>query len=50
MVVISADLNELRALCHRIVVLRRGEIAAELEPSASDEEIGRAMLGGDEAA
>ncbi len=42
--VISADLNELRALCHRIVVLRRGAIVAELEPTASDETIGRAML------
>ncbi len=47
---ISADLNELRALSHRIVVLRRGRIVAELEPSASDEAIGRAMLGGDEEA
>jgi len=48
--IISADLNELRSLSHRIVVLRRGRIVAELEPSASDEEIGRAMLGGDEEA
>ncbi|HZO16077.1 MAG TPA: ATP-binding cassette domain-containing protein, partial [Polyangiaceae bacterium] len=43
--VISADLHELRALAHRIVVLRRGRIVADLDPSASDEVIGRAMLG-----
>jgi simple sugar transport system ATP-binding protein len=43
--VISVDLGELRALSHRIVVLRRGKIVAELDPSASDETIGRAMLG-----
>jgi simple sugar transport system ATP-binding protein len=42
---ISADLGELRALSHRIVVLRRGRLVAELDPSASDETIGRAMLG-----
>ena len=35
----------LRTLAHRIVVLRRGRIVAELPPSASDEVIGRAMLG-----
>ncbi len=42
---ISADLNELRSLSHRIVVMRRGTIAAELPTTASDETIGRAMLG-----
>ena len=42
---ISADLNELRTLCHRIVVLREGGLVAELPPTASDEDIGRAMLG-----
>ncbi len=46
-VLLSADLNELRSLCHRIAVLRRGRIVAELEPDASDETIGRAMLGTD---
>ena len=46
-VLVSADLNELRGLCHRIVVMRRGRIVAELEPDASDETIGRAMLGTD---
>jgi len=43
--VLSADLNELRALSHRIVVLSEGRIVAELPPSATDEAIGRAMLG-----
>jgi simple sugar transport system ATP-binding protein len=45
--VVSADLNELRALAHRIVVMLKGAITAELAPSASDEAIGRAMLGVD---
>jgi len=44
-VIISADLSELRRLSHRILVLRRGSFVAELPPSASDEKIGRAMLG-----
>jgi len=43
--VVSADLNELRTLCHRIVVLREGKVVAEFLPTASDETIGRAMLG-----
>jgi len=43
--ILSADLAELRALSHRIVVLRAGQLVAELPPSASDELIGRAMLG-----
>lgn len=45
---LSADLNELRCLSHRLVVLHRGQIAAHLDPTASDEAIGRAMLGGDQ--
>jgi general nucleoside transport system ATP-binding protein len=43
--VISADLAELRKLAHRIVVMRRGEIVQSLAPEASETEIGRAMLG-----
>jgi general nucleoside transport system ATP-binding protein len=43
--VVSADLAELRRLCHRIVVMRRGAIVADLPPTASETEIGRAMLG-----
>ncbi|MBW2458060.1 MAG: ATP-binding cassette domain-containing protein [Deltaproteobacteria bacterium] len=42
---ISADLHELRSLSHRLVVIRKGTIVAELSTSASDETIGRAMLG-----
>jgi general nucleoside transport system ATP-binding protein len=49
-VVVSSDLDELRALASRIVVLARGRIVAELPPSATDEELGRSMLGlGDDA-
>jgi len=43
--VISADLAELRRLSHRLLVLHRGRIVAELSPTASDDVIGRAMLG-----
>ncbi|HEY8075393.1 MAG TPA: ATP-binding cassette domain-containing protein [Labilithrix sp.] len=43
--VLSADLDELRALCTRILVLARGRIVAELPPTASDEDFGRRMLG-----
>jgi simple sugar transport system ATP-binding protein len=43
--VISADLSELRTLADRILVLRRGRFVASFPPSASDAEIGAAMLG-----
>jgi simple sugar transport system ATP-binding protein len=43
--VVSADLGELRRLCHRIFVMRKGKIVATLPPACSDEQIGRAMLG-----
>ncbi len=43
--VVSADLDELRALASRIHVLARGRLVATFDPSASDEEIGRHMLG-----
>jgi len=43
--VVSADLAELRKLAHRIVVMRRGEIVTSLSPEASETEIGHAMLG-----
>jgi simple sugar transport system ATP-binding protein len=42
--VVSSDLQELRALSDRIVVLARGRVCAELPATASDDEIGRAML------
>ncbi len=43
--VISADLVELKSLCHRLVVLRKGRVVATFPPGATDEAIGRAMLG-----
>ena len=43
--IVSSDLAELRALSHRICVMARGRVAAELSPTASDQEIGAAMLG-----
>jgi simple sugar transport system ATP-binding protein len=44
---VSADLGELRALCDRILVMARGRIAAELPPDAPDARMGEAMLGSD---
>ena len=43
---ISLDLDELRAVSDRIVVLYDGRSAGEALPGASDEELGRLMLGG----
>ncbi len=43
--VVSADLAELRHVAHRIVVMRRGKVVASLPRDASETEIGRAMLG-----
>jgi simple sugar transport system ATP-binding protein len=43
--VISADIDELRALASRILVLARGRFVGELPPTASDDELGRLMLG-----
>ncbi len=42
---LSADLDELRALCSRVLVLASGQIVADLPPTTSDEELGRRMLG-----
>jgi ABC-type uncharacterized transport system ATPase subunit len=47
---VSADLAELRALCDRILVLARGRIVAEFSPDVPEARIGEAMLGGDRAA
>jgi len=47
--VISADLAELRALCDRILVLARGRVVVDLPPDASEASLGEAMLGGDGA-
>jgi simple sugar transport system ATP-binding protein len=43
---VSADLAELRALSDRLLVMARGRIVAELPPDAPDARIGEAMLGG----
>jgi simple sugar transport system ATP-binding protein len=43
--VLSADLAELRRLSHRILVIRRGTIVASLPRDADETTIGRAMLG-----
>ncbi len=43
--VVSADLAELRAICHEIAVLARGRIVAVLPPETSELVFGRAMLG-----
>src|SRR5262249_57606296 len=43
--VISADLDELLALCHRIVVLLRGRIVGEREGAALREAGARSVLG-----
>jgi general nucleoside transport system ATP-binding protein len=42
---ISLDLDELRALCDRILVLFEGRSTGEAPPDASDEQLGRMMLG-----
>ena len=44
-IVVSLDLDELRALSGRIVVLFDGTVVGEVGPAASDEELGRLMLG-----
>ncbi|HEX9605414.1 MAG TPA: ATP-binding cassette domain-containing protein, partial [Myxococcales bacterium] len=41
----SPDLDELRALAHRILVLYEGRAAGEAPPTASDESLGPFMLG-----
>jgi simple sugar transport system ATP-binding protein len=42
--VVSADLAELRSMCHRLVVLSAGVLVGEFPPDAPDELIGQAML------
>lgn len=42
--VTSVDLDELRTLSNRILVIARGRIVAELPNTATDDEIGRHML------
>lgn len=45
--VVSADLAELRAICHQVLVIARGRIVATLPPETPEDEFGRAMLGAD---
>jgi simple sugar transport system ATP-binding protein len=48
--VIGADLGELRLLCDRILVMLRGRVVASLPPTADDATLGAAMLGREAAA
>ena len=43
---VSLELEEIRSLADRVLVIYEGRIVAELAPDATDEEIGVAMLGG----
>jgi ABC-type uncharacterized transport system ATPase subunit len=43
---VSLELEEIRSLADRVLVIYEGRIVAELRPDASDEELGVAMLGG----
>ena len=43
---VSLELEEIRALADRVLVMYEGRVVAELPPEASEEEFGVAMLGG----
>ncbi len=43
---VSADLGELRSLAHRLVVVSRGKLVAEFGAGVAEAELGRAMLAG----
>ncbi|HET9754038.1 MAG TPA: heme ABC transporter ATP-binding protein, partial [Myxococcales bacterium] len=45
LLVVSLDLDELRALCDRILVLFGGRAMGEVPPDAGDDLLGRMMLG-----
>jgi simple sugar transport system ATP-binding protein len=47
---VSLELDEIRSLADRVLVIYEGRIVAELPPDATDEELGVAMLGGKVAA
>ena len=47
---VSLELEEIRSLSDRVLVMYEGEIAAELPPSSSEEDFGVAMTGGSVAA
>lgn len=46
-VIASGDVDELREVCERIVVLNRGRVAGEVEPRASDERAVAQLAGGE---
>jgi len=43
---VSLELDEIRTLADRVLVISDGRIVAELPPDASDEQLGVAMAGG----
>ena len=43
---VSLELEEIRSLSDRVLVLYEGEVVAELPPTASEEDFGVAMSGG----
>jgi simple sugar transport system ATP-binding protein len=43
---VSLELEEIRSLADRVLVIYEGRIVAEFPPDATDEELGVAMLGG----
>jgi len=47
--VVGADLTELRLLCRRILVMVRGRVVASFPPTVDDDTLGAAMLGGEVA-
>src|ERR671924_866967 len=47
---VSLELDEIRSLSDRALVIYEGEIVAELDPSASEEDFGVAMTGGGKSA
>jgi ABC-type sugar transport system ATPase subunit len=44
-IVISSELKELLAICHRLVVVREGQVCEELEPSVSEHELAMITAG-----
>jgi simple sugar transport system ATP-binding protein len=47
---VSLELEEVRSLCDRVLVIYEGEIVAELPPESSEEDFGVYMTGGGRAA
>ena len=49
MLLVSLELEEIRSLSDRVLVMYEGEIAAELPPSTPEEDFGVFMTGGGRA-